>query len=649
MDEKEAGQGTSSSESKLPIEEVSSSATARWRLGVKDTVVRLFANRQVTEVLVLLVIVGFGVVVNIIWISKNLRGMPFDIDVAGYLQRAIRDGDALSARGLGSFISTVRTPNDPEAPLLTALAGLFRGIGGFDTLKMTTMLQGFYVVTLVSSYAIARKVMGSRWSMLGVVVIGSIPTILQTSRDFEFALPATALLTSTVAAQLYAANFQSIFRSLGWGALLGLTTLTRTLMVAFIPVLIVVLLPRLFRGSSRPRRLLNFVLALALAMLVAASWYSVTWHSVLNYLTGYGYGSGSISYGQASSWFSLHRWTFRLNFIVNANLFAPLTAALAFALVVGVISAAVRRSKPYSARGVMSPTQRLARAKPHKSTGLSDLGTLGVLLAISYILLTSTRNVGSYFELPFLPIAVIAVLGLASRAGRSARFAVCSICGIAAIFSFINQAGWFLGDYSTVKTVQVGAFNMVAFDSRGILIRYASEAFGGCPSIYSCVAPQVIRSPNSRASDVATVNRFIRSWEAPVVETIRIIRSYSAIHDRSPVVFLAVQDPFFNTNTLALQAQISGFSLPLGLLEPQGREGPSLIKQLELPQFGLPNFVIEGPLPTDPFAASFSPRNYGSTVVTALRTDGFLPIQTVRLPDHRRIRIWWKDLGAVSR
>jgi hypothetical protein len=112
-------------------------------------------------------------------------------------------------------------------------------------------------------------------------------------------------------------------------------------------------------------------------------------------------------------------------------------------------------------------------------------------------------------------------------------------------------------------------------------------------------------------------------------------------------VFFAVQDPFFNTNTVALVAQLDySSSLPIGILNPPEVAHTSYLDELEEPRFGEPNFVIEGPLPMTAFSAAFSPDNRQSTVIAVLRRDAFRMVDTIRLPDGRVLGIWWKDRGA---
>jgi hypothetical protein len=67
----------------------------------------------------------FSVSVNVWWVSTHLRGSPFDIDGAGYLQPSVRNAQMLHVQGLGARWSTLRWP-DPQASLLTLTGGVVR-------------------------------------------------------------------------------------------------------------------------------------------------------------------------------------------------------------------------------------------------------------------------------------------------------------------------------------------------------------------------------------------------------------------------------------------------------------------------------------------------------------------------------------------
>ena len=277
------------------------------------------------------------VAVNLWWVAAHRSGLPFDIDEAGYLQRAVRDADALHSGGLASLWSTVRAP-DPQAPLLTVVGGIFRWATGAGTYRMLAVQQLFYVVLVVATYWGARRLANRNWSLLAAVMVAAVPGVVDSSRAFTFALPATAVLTATLVVQLRVDAFRNIEKSVLWGVLLGLSALTRTVTLSLLPPLILAAALTVVVSRPRGRQALHLGLGLVVGLLVAGSWYSATWRPVLHYLTGYGYGPNASTFGTSRSVVSLGWWTFRLNRAVNTEVFAPLALAVLLCFLAGLVA-----------------------------------------------------------------------------------------------------------------------------------------------------------------------------------------------------------------------------------------------------------------------------------------------------------------------
>src|ERR1039458_2180051 len=92
------------------------------------------------------------------WVWTARRGLPYSIDEAGYLQRAIRDGQALVHGGPGGLLAAIRTP-DIQAPLVPVLASLAYPFVHANLLKLLISLQIFYVATALATYWLARLVL----------------------------------------------------------------------------------------------------------------------------------------------------------------------------------------------------------------------------------------------------------------------------------------------------------------------------------------------------------------------------------------------------------------------------------------------------------------------------------------------------------
>jgi len=577
-------------------------------------------------------VITLTVIANLWWLAVHRPGLPFDLDEAGYLQRAVRDSDALHAGGLIQLLHVARQP-DPQAPLVTVTAGFARFLTGAGPYRLLGVEQLFAVVLAVATYVAAARLASRRWAVLSAVVVLALPGVVDGGREFEFVLPAAALVTAALAAQLGAGDFHSTPRALWWGVLLGLAALTRTMVLGFVAALLVAAAVRLVATRPARRQILNAGGGVLVGFVVAATWYSATWRTVAHYLTSYGYGPAAAGYGPARPVWSLQWWTERFTRTVHNEIFFPLTLALVVCIGLGVVGIVGRRRA-----GARAPVDRQARGEVWRGRLDGDPMTVAMFVIVSYLVLSSTRNVGSGFELSLVPAAVLLIMTAASRAGRAAWPIALTVCTAAAVFAFAAESGVVPGSRSVTRSVSLGQVSMQVLDSRGPLMRYAQVIFGGCPSIVTCMH---VRPP---ATDVTYLTRWLAAADAGA----GLIHTDAVGRDRDPVVFFSVQDPFFNTNSVDLAYQLTFHqALPTGLLLPPSQAGLSLVRQLEAPQLGQPNLVVVGPPSAVARSRAFSPLTDPVIVRRALRADGFSQIGRLTLPDGRVMQLWWKPRGPA--
>src|SRR5664280_830399 len=230
-------------------------------------------RRWPASVVPLVVLIGTAVAVNLWWIDTYRRGLPFDIDEAGYLQRALTDASFLTTGGLGGFLGHLHNP-DPYAPLLPAFAAVVHWMTGVGPIGLIATQQFFYVVLLVATWCIARRLGGRMQALAATAVVAAVPGIFEASRTFEFALVAGSMLTAALATQLWAGRFDRLWPVMAWGVVLGLAALSRTMILGLLPGLLVALGVRLWSVGLNRRRVGNALLGLGVALVVAWGWYS---------------------------------------------------------------------------------------------------------------------------------------------------------------------------------------------------------------------------------------------------------------------------------------------------------------------------------------------------------------------------------------
>jgi 4-amino-4-deoxy-L-arabinose transferase-like glycosyltransferase len=570
----------------------------------------------------------FAVSVNVWWISAHRPGLPFDIDESGYLQRAIRDGQALHASGLGGLWSALRLP-DPQAPLLPMTGGVVHWITGAGPYGLLNVSQIFYVLAVVATYWAARSIMNRNWSLVAALMAASAPGVVESSRAFSMAIAATATLIAALAVQVHTRGFRSLWLTLLWGGLLGLAAVSRTIVLAFLPGLVLAAVATLAATRAKRRQFLHVGAGLLLGLLIAGAWYSATWHVVLRYLTSYGYGPEANRYGASRSVFSLGWWTFRLNETVNMDLFAPMALAVLACALGGAAAWWVRRSKRQES-GDRGESALRFFGKPE--------AVMVIFVLWGYLVLSTTDNTGALFELPFIPVVLVLAAWAASRSLRQVRPYLAGVCVLAAAVSFAGMSDALPGTSSASRSVSVGWFSVTAFDGRGTLLGYAGKAGGACRPRIPCV----------RSGTMPGENAYLAEWLAPSQSMATLLHATAAQHGCDPVVFFATEDPLFNTNTVDLDYQLRfSTALPTGLLKARDEVGgEGALRQLNDPELGQPNLVITGrPSAEDP---TFSPTVGYRFAIQALRADGFVAVAGLRLPDRRVMTVWWKDRGPCG-
>ena len=129
--------------------------------------------------------------VGIRWLRIFRTGQPLDIDEAGYLGLSFLDYHGLIHNGLAGYFSAIEASSvqAPLTPALTALIYCVTGpnwIFGFGV----PLLAGVGIIA--ASYALGRTLGCSRGAAgIGALLVGSCPIIINYSRSYHFALPAT--------------------------------------------------------------------------------------------------------------------------------------------------------------------------------------------------------------------------------------------------------------------------------------------------------------------------------------------------------------------------------------------------------------------------------------------------------------------------
>lgn len=361
------------------------------------------------------------VIVNHLIVIHHQRVLgTFDIDEAGYLANAFRARRALEYGGLPELWRSL--PGD-TAPLVPTLSGVLVLARPRSIVLAMAVQPVFAALSAVGVAGVVRRTAGPRAALVGGVVVLGLPAAMVAATTYKFAGAAACFMVLAVWALLCSDGLQRWWPTLGFGASVGLLCLSRTMAVSFLPALavgVVLLAPR-NRVALR-----NGAAAVGVAAAIAAPWWVTHLGDALGYLRRSGYGAVANQFAHDSI---ANRVRLRVSIVTIAV--RPL---LLVALLVAVVGAVVAHQGPRLAwRRLRSPEHR-------------ELGVLWVIVAVGYVALLSSANLGTWFDLPLLVLVVAGTVAIAAhvRAPWSRWAGALAVAGALANVVLVGRVG--LGD-----------------------------------------------------------------------------------------------------------------------------------------------------------------------------------------------------------
>jgi hypothetical protein len=417
-------------------------------------------------------------------------------------------------------------------------------------------------------------------------------------------------MTAALWAVVRSEGFRSARWSLAFGLFVALTLLSRTMTVAYLPGFAVAA-AAVFLVTEPPVRakLRNLALAAAATAVVAGPWYLANARSVYDLLLGTGYGEAATAYGRHYPLASWGYWTKELR-IDLSYLWLPLGATLAVSLVLALA---------YHVMG------RGLRVPPPRSPRAAGLLALAAVVLEGYVALTSSRNEGTAFALPWLPALVI--LGVVAAAGlprTRLRSALAVAFVVVSTVALLSKSG-FVPPLAKVRSVAVPSLgSVVVTDGSGIIQR---ELAGDGYKITPLTSPP------------ATLHRrWLPVARVVVDESLRLAGQRGVPLNLT----LGLDDRIFGNSRLIFAAQYwDHLYLPVDYLQAAGGDTVASYRhQLDSPR--RENALVTGEPP--PNGSSIS----RAKVEAAARSVGFRRIREFRLPDGRPIWLWWRDGGQTE-
>lgn len=241
------------------------------------------------QVVVIAVVIAGVVAAHAWWIHRYRLGYGVSEDEARLLGDALRFRAGYLSQGVPGIWRAWSWPSDitPGVPLLAG--ALLRRA---TTPEIVVYLELPFAVLLLAAVAdIGRRLAGFRSALASTLVVATLPGTVWWSRVFELIVPGAALWAATVAALLASEGLRVRRWAIGAGVLLGLGLLTRSMLIGFVPVLLIALVAQqLARRVPVRRSAARLAWFLGPAALVAATYWIRGGANMVGYLLDQGSG-----------------------------------------------------------------------------------------------------------------------------------------------------------------------------------------------------------------------------------------------------------------------------------------------------------------------------------------------------------------------
>ena len=245
---------------------------------------------------------------------------------------------------------------------------------------------------------------------------------------------------------------------------------------------------------------------------------------------------------------------------------------------------------------------------------------LTVVVVEGYLVLTSSRNEGTAFPLPWLPtLVVLAVIAAASVPARAVRASLALLLVVVSAGSVLSKSG-FVEPLAELRDVRLpGLGRVVVTDGRGII---QAEVQGDGYEIGRVTEPLP-----AMHREWLPLARDVVDWSLRRAE-----RRGEALN-----LTLGLEDRIFGNSRLILAAQLWYHRfLPVDYLRAiaGGDTVPAYRRQLVSPL--RVNALVTGEPPPNGTAVT------RSKAEAAARSLGFVRVRSFAMPDGRRIWLWWR-------
>jgi len=378
--------------------------------------------------------------------------------------------------------------------------------------------------------------------------------------------------------------------------------------IVYVPgiVVAVVLAMLIRRRGDLTQRVANLALLAATGVAVSATWYARNLQSVIDYLTEYGYGSKSKFYGDDENLISWGRFRSVFEHMTTEDLFLPLAIVFLTALIALAIVAA---------RKIAGSEDRGAALV---SLAAKDITAIAIVFASGYVALMSSQNGGNGFTYPLAVLLPLLLVYAIRKFPSTLVPAVAALGLIAAVNTVSTATVW--DEASRLRPVSVPGFDEELPLTKGV------------PKAVFAFRVQV-------PGPETTFNERDAGWLRADRTLLREISELNGPYGEPPVVAFASRNRAISSNTVQLASVARDHrGIPFVQLEAEPDDSVAAYVDQLAGDDGAPSALVTTSRSTDDFPPAIT-QPYAET---AARRLGFRRIDTMMLPDGRKLYLWHK-------
>jgi 4-amino-4-deoxy-L-arabinose transferase-like glycosyltransferase len=313
-----------------------------------------------------------------VWVQGPATDQAADLTTAWMFWRALAHGH------LGSFASAWMHASPVHTPLVPLASAFVMGIAGPSRIAAEAVLPVATAVWLIATYAVVARLYDRETARWTAALASAFPVFLIYSRTYLFEHPLAAVFACACWALVGTDGFARTGPSIAFGALAGLTALTRGGGAVFLIGPVAVALAAGARGDW-PGRARHAALALAIAAVVAATWYLPNLATFTAYVYRATYGTDAVLRTGGSSALSLANARYYAVWLLAQGPGVPMAA---LALIASTLAISSSRTVP---RG-------------------TDLAMAAAFTIDVVVLLAAVQHERARYFQPLMPIVALAIV-----------------------------------------------------------------------------------------------------------------------------------------------------------------------------------------------------------------------------------------------